>query len=411
MSEEPVEFSPITEILEDMRAGRMVVLVDDTTRENEGDLTMAAEKVTPEAINFMLKHGRGMICAPLTEERAHELDLPLQTPHNTSSFGTAFTVTVDAKENVATGISAADRATTIRLLADDACRPTDLARPGHVFPLRAKKGGVLVRTGQTEGSIDLCALAGLKPASVICEIMNDDGSMARRPELQEFCRRHGLKMCAIDQIIRYRRENEKLVEHLESCRLPTVLGEFTLHLYGTRISDELSLALCKGDIKPSHVQGHKVHDEPVLVRVHSECLTGDILGSSRCDCGAQLHTAMRAVQQEEKGLVLYMRQEGRGIGLPDKIRAYALQDQGMDTVEANVELGFKPDERDYGLGAQILHDLGIRKMRLLTNNPKKYGGLKSYGMEIVERLPIVIEPCDENRFYLETKKGRLGHML
>lgn len=411
MSEEEVRFSPIEEILEELRAGRMVVLVDDTARENEGDLTLAAEKVTPEAINFMLKHGRGMVCMPITEEKADALDLPLQTPANTSSFGTAFTVTIDAKTGTTTGISAADRAATIRLAASDECRPTDLARPGHVFPLRARAGGVLVRTGQTEGSVDLCRLAGLKPAAVICEILNDDGTMARRPQLLEFCRQHGLKMCTVDQVIRHRRQHERLIKHLETCRLPTEYGPFTLHLYGTLINNEVSLALCKGDLKPSDAQGHVVHEEPVLVRVHSECLTGDILCSVRCDCRQQLHRAMLMVQEAETGLVLYMRQEGRGIGLPNKIHAYALQDQGLDTVEANLQLGFKADERDYGLGAQILSDLGIRKMRLLTNNPKKYVGLQSYNMEIVERVPIVIEPNDENRCYLQTKKDRMGHLL
>ena len=405
------EFSPIPEILGDLRAGRMVVLVDDTSRENEGDLTMAAELVSPEKINFMLKYGRGMICLPMTEERAEALDLPLQTSRNTSAFGTAFTVTVDAKDNVSTGISAADRATTILTACRDDCGPSDLARPGHVFPLRAKKGGVLVRTGQTEGSVDLCRLAGLKPCGVICEVMNDDGTMARRPELQEFCRSHGLKMCTIDQIIRYRREHERLIRHVQSCRLPTVFGDFVLHMYGAEISNEVNLAICKGDVKPSGAPGHVVHEGAMLVRVHSECLTGDILGSVRCDCRSQLHRALRMVEEEGLGVVLYMRQEGRGIGLDNKIHAYALQDQGLDTVEANIRLGFKPDERDYGLGAQILYDLGVRRMRLLTNNPKKYSGLKSYGIEIAERVPIVIPSNPENERYLRTKKDRMGHLL
>ena len=405
------DFDSVPEVLDELRAGRMVVLVDDVSRENEGDLTMAAEQVTAEHINFMLRFGRGMICVPMTEERADALGLPLQAARNTSSFGTAFTVTVDAKQNVATGISTADRAVTIRKLADDACRPDDLARPGHVFPLRARKGGVLVRTGQTEGSVDLCRLAGLKPVAVICEIMNDDGSMARRPDLIAFCREHGLKMCSIDQIIRHRRAHERLVRHVSSCRLPTEFGKFALHVYGSLVGGEVSLAICKGDVTPAADPGHRVHDEPILCRVHSECLTGDILGSLRCDCRGQLHEALRLVEAEGKGVVLYMRQEGRGIGLGGKIQAYALQDKGLDTVDANLRLGFQADERDYGLGSQILYDLGLRKLRLLTNNPRKYRGLRSYGLEIAERLPIVIPPNAENEFYLRTKRDRLDHLI
>jgi len=404
-------FSPIEEILEELRAGRMIVLVDDARRENEGDLTIAAEKVTPEAINFMLKEARGLVCLALTPEKADQLNLPPQTPQNTSAFGTGFTVTIDAKRGVTTGVSAADRATTILTAVRDDCRPEDLARPGHVLPIRARKGGCLVRAGQTEGSVDLCRLAGLKPAAVICEIMNDDGTMARAPQLREFCRRHGLKMCAVEDVIRYRRRTERLVEHRATCRLPTLWGEFTCHVYGTKIDRDIHLALCKGDIGPRHGRPAPVHEEPVLVRVHSECLTGDALGSLRCDCREQLHTALRMIQEAGKGVLLYLHQEGRGIGLENKLRAYALQDQGVDTVEANERLGFAADERDYGLGSQILAHLGLRKLRLLTNNPRKYHALAGYGLEIVERVPIVVRPNPENRGYLHAKKEKLGHFL
>jgi len=403
-------FCTIPEAIEDLKAGRMVILVDDANRENEGDLTVAAEKVTPEIINFMTIHGRGLICVALSPEKVEALQLPQMVPDNTSRFGTGFTVSVDAKHGITTGISAFDRAHTIRTIARDDCKPEDLVRPGHIFPLRAREGGTLVRAGQTEGAIDLVRMAGLKPAAVICEIMNPDGTMARVPQLEKFCEKHGLKMCSIEDIIRYRHASEGLIERKVSVRLPTRFGEFTLHLYKSKVDEYLHLALCMGDIAPSDLGG-KPQTEPVLVRAHSECLTGDIFGSLRCDCGVQLHEAMRMIQKEGKGVVLYMRQEGRGIGLEGKLHAYALQESGLDTVEANKALGFKPDERNYGIGAQILRDLGITKMRLLTNNPTKYTALAGYGLEIVERIPIQVKPTDENREYLKAKKLKLGHWL
>ncbi len=397
------KFNTIEEALEDIREGKMVILIDDEDRENEGDLTIAAEKVTPETINFMAKYGRGLICLSLTPERVEELKLPMMADMNTSRFGTAFTVSIEARKGVTTGISAADRATTIRTAINPESRPEDLARPGHVFPLRAQPGGVLKRAGQTEGSVDLARLAGLYPAGVICEIMNDDGTMARVPQLAEFARRHGLKMITIKDLIRFRMRNQCLVTREAVTTLPTTYGgEFTAIAFGNQIDDTVNIALVKGDISP---------DDEVLVRVHSECLTGDVFGSKRCDCGEQIHKAMAMIRKEGKGVLLYMRQEGRGIGLANKLKAYSLQDQGLDTVEANVRLGFKPDLRDYGIGAQILVNLGVRKMRLITNNPKKLIGLEGYGLRVVDRVPLEIKPHDKNIKYLKAKKKKLGHML
>ncbi|MEQ8763583.1 MAG: bifunctional 3,4-dihydroxy-2-butanone-4-phosphate synthase/GTP cyclohydrolase II [Planctomycetota bacterium] len=415
-------FRPISELIDELRAGRPVILVDDADRENEGDLVVAAEKVTPEHINFMVKEGRGLVCLALHHETADRLRLHSQTPeHSFDHQGTAFTVSVDARTGVTTGISAADRAHTVQVVIGEETQPEDLVRPGHLFPLRARPGGTLVRAGHTEGAVDLAAAAGLHPSGVICEIMNDDGTMARLPDLREFARKHGLKLGSVAQIIEYRREREKLVERVQidekdgkrefAVRLPTAQGTFDVRLYQSTVSGETHVALCKG-LPKFDAAGEVVPlEDPVLVRVHSECFTGDILGSLRCDCGPQLSTALRRIAQEGRGVVIYMRQEGRGIGLANKMRAYHLQDQGLDTVEANERLGFKADERDYGIGAQILFDLGIQRMRLLTNNPRKYHALSGYGLQIVERLPIEIEPNDENRQYLNTKKAKLGHLL
>lgn len=395
------KFNTIDEAIEDIAKGKMVILVDDEDRENEGDLCMAAEKVTPAAINFMAKYGRGLICLSLTPQRVEELKLPMMTEENTSSFGTAFTVSIEAKKGVTTGISAADRATTILTAIDPKTKPEDLARPGHVFPLRAKPGGVLQRAGQTEGSVDLARLAGLYPAGVICEIMNDDGTMARVPELMEFAKRHNLKIVTIKDLIHYRIRTERFVRRIADVSLPTDYGDFRAIAYANDLDPNIHIALIKGEIK----------DEPVLVRVHSECLTGDVFSSKRCDCGEQLHKAMEMIEKAGKGVILYMRQEGRGIGLANKLKAYELQDKGLDTVEANLKLGFKPDLRDYGIGAQILLDLGVRRMRLMTNNPKKIVGLEGYGLKVVERVPIETRPHENNIIYLRTKKKKLGHML
>jgi 3,4-dihydroxy 2-butanone 4-phosphate synthase/GTP cyclohydrolase II len=392
--------------LEDVRAGRLVILVDDEDRENEGDLCMAAEKVTPEAINFMAKHARGLICLSLTEERLEQLRLSMMVPdyENNSGFGTAFTVSIEARHGVTTGISAADRATTILAAIADEAKPTDIVRPGHVFPLRAREGGVLRRAGQTEGSVDLARLAGLRPAGVICEIMNDDGSMARLPDLVEFSRIHGIKIVTIADLIQYRLRNEKLVRRAAESTMPTAYaGEFRAIVYENGIDHVDHMALVKGEIRP---------DRDVLVRVHSECLTGDAFGSQRCDCGEQLQAAMKMIDAEGCGVLLYMRQEGRGIGLKNKIRAYGLQDQeGLDTVQANERLGFPPDMRDYGVGAQILADLGVHKLRLITNNPGKRAGIEGYGLTIVDRVPLEIQPNEKNLEYLRTKKEKLGHVL
>jgi len=394
--------STIPEVIEEIRNGRMIILVDNEDRENEGDLVIAAEHCTPEVINFMAKYGRGLICVPMTQQRAAKLGLELMVQENTDKYGTAFTVSVDAQDGTTTGISAPDRAKTVQVLIDDSTQPEDLRKPGHIFPLAARKGGVLVRAGHTEGAVDLPRLAGLKPAGVICEILNDDGTMARRPQLDKFAQEHNLKIATISDLIKYRQHKERLVHRISEAEMPTDYGNFRIYAYESEVEDKTHIALVKGNIEGA---------DEVPVRVHSECLTGDVFGSRRCDCGSQLHKAMEYIEKTGTGIILYLRQEGRGIGLGNKIKAYHLQDKGLDTVEANIKLGFPSDLRNYGIGAQILVDLGCTKIKLITNNPKKIIGIEGYGLEVTGRIPLEITPREENRFYLETKRDRMGHLI
>ena len=395
-------FSTIQEAIEDVRQGKMIVIVDDEDRENEGDLMIPAEKCTPEAVNFMAKYGRGLICLTLTEQRTAELGLPMMVQENQAQFGTPFTVSIDAKHGITTGISAADRAKTIEVAMDPEATQYDLVMPGHIFPLRARDGGVLVRAGQTEGSVDIARLAGLKPAGVICEIMNDDGTMARVPELTQFVKKHKLKMITIKDLMEYRLNRETMVEEVAATQLPTDFGDFKAVAFRNKLIDQVHIALVKGELSP---------DEPTLVRVHSQCLTGDVFGSHRCDCGEQLAQALHMIDKEGRGVLLYLYQEGRGIGILNKLKAYALQDEGRDTVQANEDLGFKADLRDYGIGAQILRALGLGKIRIMSNNPRKIVGLEAYGLEMTERVSIEVEPKKHNIKYLKTKQDKLGHLM
>ena len=401
-SDKASPFSSISDAIEDVKQGKMIVIVDDEDRENEGDLMIAAESCTPEAINFMAKYGRGLICLTLTEERTAQLGLPMMVQENQAQFGTPFTVSIDAKKDITTGISAADRAKTIEVTMDPEATQYDLVMPGHIFPLRAKDGGVLVRAGQTEGSVDIARLAGLKPAGVICEIMNDDGTMARVPELSKFIKEHKLKMITIKDLMEYRLNSEALVEEVAVTQMPTDFGEFKAVAFRNTLIDQVHIALVKGEVTP---------DKPTLVRVHSQCLTGDVFGSHRCDCGEQLAQALNMIEKEGHGVLLYLYQEGRGIGILNKLKAYALQDEGRDTVEANADLGFKPDLRDYGIGAQILRALGLGKIKIMSNNPRKIVGLEAYGLEMVERVPIEVKPQKHNIKYLKTKQDKMGHLI
>ncbi|MGH2354830.1 MAG: bifunctional 3,4-dihydroxy-2-butanone-4-phosphate synthase/GTP cyclohydrolase II [Chloroflexota bacterium] len=398
-----MSLATIEAAIEDFRDGRFVIIVDDEARENEGDLTIAAEKVTPDAVNFMARHGRGLICLPIVGQRLDELQIPMMVQENTSALGTAFTVSIEARRGITTGISAADRATTIKTVLDPRSRPEDLARPGHVFPLRAKEGGVFLRAGQTEASVDLAKLAGLYPAAVICEIMNDDGTMARLPQLERFAAEYGIKIISVADLIAYRRRHEQIVKKIVETPMPTEYGEFVAHAYVDTISGEEHVALVKGDPRQT--------DEPILVRMHSKCLTGDTFGSLRCDCGQQLHWAMQQIEAAGIGVVVYLHQEGRGIGLHNKLRAYKLQDEGHDTIDANLHLGFPEDRRDYGIGAQILVDLGVKKMRIMTNNPKKLIALDGFGLELADQIPIPVQANPHNLRYLQTKRDRMGHSL